>query len=86
MDGMTVCSGSTKSHFVWDNGKHERHFMHGLIKLPELYLYVSTGYFNAFTMRIQMFLGDKVHYAFSSAFSLNPDPQIGDPTNLDAMI
>ena len=60
--------------------------MHGLSELPELYLYVGTGYFKAFTTRIQKFLGDKVHYAFSSAFSLIPEPQIGDPTNLDAMI
>eukprot|EP00957_Ditylum_brightwellii_P148781 11326828-Ditylum_brightwellii.AAC.1 len=86
MDGTTVCSGSTKSNFIWDTGKHEQHFMHGLSKLPELYLYVCTGYFKAHTTRIQKFLGDKVHYAFSSAFSLNPDPQISDPTNLDAMI
>ena len=86
MDGTTVCSGSTKSRFVWDHSKHERHFMHGLSELPELYLYVGTGYFNAFTTRINKFVGDKIHYAFSSAFSLDPNPQIGDPTNLEAMI
>ena len=28
-DGTTIKSGATKSHFVWDHGKHERHFMHG---------------------------------------------------------
>ena len=86
MDGTTVCSGSTKSCFIWDHSKHERHFMHGLSELPELYLYVGTGYFNAFTTRINKFVGDKIHYAFSSAFSLDPNPQIGDPTNLEAMI
>eukprot|EP00957_Ditylum_brightwellii_P117640 8973263-Ditylum_brightwellii.AAC.1 len=76
MDGTTVCSGSTKSHYIWDNGEHERYFMHGSSKLPELYLYIGTDYFKAVTMRIQKFIGSKVHYAFLSAFSLNPDPQI----------
>ncbi|KAL7531889.1 hypothetical protein ACHAXR_006612 [Thalassiosira sp. AJA248-18] len=28
-DGTTVCSGSIKSHFIWDHGKNERHFRHG---------------------------------------------------------
>ena len=28
-DGTTIKSGATKSHFVWDHGKHERHFLHG---------------------------------------------------------
>ena len=60
--------------------------MHGSRKLPELYLYAGTGYFNAFTTRIQKVVGDKVHYAFSSAFSVHPDSKIGDPTNLEAMI
>ncbi|KAL7532041.1 hypothetical protein ACHAXR_004390 [Thalassiosira sp. AJA248-18] len=86
MDGTSVCSGSTKSHLIWDHGKHERHFMHGSSELPELYLYVGTGYFTAFTTRVHKFLGDKVHYAFSSAFTLEPQLQIGDPTNLDAML
>ena len=86
LDGTTVCSGSTKSHFIWDHGKHERHFMHGLSELPELYLYVGTGYFNAFTTRIRKVFNDKVHYAFSSAFSLEPQLQTGDPTNLEAML
>ena len=72
-DGTWVKSSATKTTFVWDHGKHERNFRHGESGLPELYLYVGKGYFTAFTTRIQSFLGDKVHFAFSSAFSLNPD-------------
>ena len=33
-DGTTVKSGSTKSHFGWDHGKHEGHFIHGSIRFP----------------------------------------------------
>ena len=40
-DGTTVKYGSTKSHFVWDHGKHERHFIHDSSHLPELILYVG---------------------------------------------
>ena len=86
MDGTTVCSGSTKSHFIWDHGKHERHFMHGESQLPELYLYVGTGYFEAFTTRIRKYFGDKVHYAYSSAYSLEPELQPGDPSNMKDML
>ena len=28
-DRTTMKSGSTKSHFVWDHGKNERHFING---------------------------------------------------------
>ena len=61
MDGTTIKSGATKSHFVWDHGRHERHFVHGSTKMPELYLYVGHGYFNAFCTRVCKVLGDKVH-------------------------
>ena len=27
-DGTNIKSGATKSHFVWDHGKHKRHFLH----------------------------------------------------------
>ena len=72
-DGTTVKSDSTKSHFVWDHGKCERHFIHGSSHLPELIMYVGHGYFNAFCTRVQKLLGDKVHYAFSSAYSVEPE-------------
>ncbi len=42
-DDTTVCSGSTKSHFIWDH-----YFMHCPSELPNLYLYVGQGYFRAF--------------------------------------
>ena len=47
-DGITIKLGSTKSHFMWDHGRHEWNFMHGSSHLPELYLYVGHEYFIAF--------------------------------------
>ena len=66
-DGTTIKSGTTRSRFIWDHGKHERHFMHSSSLMPELHFYVGHGYFNAFCTRIHNLLRDKVHYAFSSA-------------------
>ena len=63
-DGTTIKSVSTKSHFIWDHGRHERHFMHGSSRMPELYLYVGHGYFKAFCTRVHKFLSDKVHFNF----------------------
>ena len=71
-DGTTIKSGATRSHFIWDHGKHERHFMHVSSLMPELNLYVGHGYFNVFCTRIHKLLRDKVHYAFSSAYSIDP--------------
>ena len=42
-DGTNIKSGANKSNFVWDHGKHERHFLHGSIKMPKLFLYVGMG-------------------------------------------
>ena len=67
-DGTTIKSGATRSYFICDHGKHERHFMHGSSVMPELHLYVGNEYFNAFCTRIQNILRDKVHYTFSSAY------------------
>ena len=69
-DGTTIKSGGTRSHFVWDHGKHERHFRHGSSLMPELFLYVGNGYFNAFCTRVHKVLSDKISYAFSSAYSI----------------
>ena len=63
-DGTTIKSGATRSHFIWDHGRHERHFMHGSRLMPEIHLYVGHGYFNAFCTCIHNLLRDKVHYAF----------------------
>ena len=40
--------------------------------MTELHVYVGHGYFNAFCTRTHKLVGDKVHYDFSSAFSINP--------------
>ena len=47
-DGTNIKLGATRSHFIWDPGKHKRNFMHGSSLMPELHLYVGHGYFNAF--------------------------------------
>ena len=46
--------------------------MQGASHTTELNLYVGHGYFNAFCTCIHKLVGDKVHYAFSSAFSIDP--------------
>ena len=28
-DSDTIKLGASRSHFIWDNGRHERNFMHG---------------------------------------------------------
>ena len=49
-DGTTIKPGATRLHFIWDHGKHKRHFMHGSSLMPELHLYVGHGYCNAFAL------------------------------------
>ena len=78
-DGTTIKLGATKSHFVWDHGRHKRHCMRGSSHMPELHLYVGHGYFNAFCTRIHKLLRDKVHYAFSSAYLLDPSAATTEP-------
>ena len=80
-NGTNIKSGETKSHFVLDHGKHERNFLHGSIQMPELFLYVGNGYFNAFCTRVHKMLSDKVHYSFSSAYSIQPTPTAQKPSN-----
>ena len=55
--------------------------MHGSSRMPELYLYVGHGYFKAFCTIVNKFLYDKVHFDFSSAYSI--DPQNIDVINPD---
>ena len=45
----------------------------------ELYLYVGCGYFKAFCTIVHKFLSGKVHFDFSSAYSI--DPQTSEITN-----
>ena len=70
-DGTTIKAGSTKSHFIKDHGRHERNFMHGSSRMPELYLYVGHGYLKYFCTRVHKFLSDKVHFAFFSAYFID---------------
>ena len=53
--------------------KTRPHFRHGQTLLPELWLYQGTSYWKSFCTRIKGFLNDNVTYAFSSAFSIEPD-------------
>ena len=73
-DVTTIKSGAMRSHFIWYHGKHERHFMHDSSLMHEFHLYVGHGYFNAFCTRIQ-----KLHYAFSSAYSIDPSAATTEP-------
>ena len=70
-DGTTIKLGATRSHFIWDHGRYKRHFMHGYSLMPELHLYVGNGWFNAFCTHI--------HYAFSSAYLIDPSAAITEP-------
>ena len=78
-DGTPIKLGATKSHFAWNHGNHERHFMRGYSQMPDIYLYVGHGYFNAFWKRIPKLVGDKVHYALSSAYSIDPNTNASVP-------
>ena len=71
-DRTTIKAGSTKSYLIWDHGRHERHFMHASSRMPELYLYVGHGYFKAIYTIANNFFSDKVHFAFSSSYSIGP--------------
>ena len=78
-DGTTIKSGAMRSHFIWDHGKHQQHFMHSSRLMPELHLYVGHGYFNEFCTSIQKLMRDKVHYAFSSAYLIDPIAATTEP-------
>ena len=83
-DGTTIKSGATRSHFIWGHGKHRWNFMHGSRLMPELHLYVGHGYCNAFCTRIHKLLRDKVHYAFSSAYSIDQSAATTEPRVIPA--
>ena len=77
IDGTRATTGGTRTHFVWDHGKHELHFLHhnppgNSSGLPILYLYKGTSYFQAFATRLSSLYEGVVHYAFSSAYSIAP--------------
>ena len=81
-DGTTIKSVAMRSHFIWDHGKHKRHFMHGSSLMPEIHLYFGHGYFNAFCTRIHKLLREKVHYAFSSAYLIDPSAATTEPHDI----
>ena len=78
-NGTNIKSGATKLNFIWDHSKHKRHFLHGSIQMPELFLYVGNGYFIVLCTRVHKMLSDKVYYAFSSAYSIQPTPTAQEP-------
>ena len=55
--------------------------MHGSRKMSKIYLYVGHGYFNAFFTRIHKLLGDKLHYTFLLAYSIDPNINAAVPSN-----
>ena len=83
-DGTTLRSGATRSHFFRDHSRHKRHSMHGSSQISGLHLYVGHGYFNAFCTHIHKLLRDKVHYAVSSAYSIEPSDAITEPNVITA--
>ena len=58
--------------FLWAHFKYGRYFIHCSSQLIELVLYFDHGYLNAFCTRVHKILKDKVQYAFSSAYSIEP--------------
>ena len=80
-DGNTIKSGATKSHFVWYHGRHKWHFIHSSSHMPEMNVFVGNGYYNYFCTCIHKFLKYKVHYAFFSAYSIEPQINKSVPPN-----
>jgi hypothetical protein len=72
-NGNYIISSALCSHFIWDHGKHERHFCHDERSLPILFLETGNNYFGAFCTQVTRLYSDLVHYAFSSAYSVIPD-------------
>ncbi len=72
-NGTYIISSASRSHFIWDHGKHEHHFCHDKRSLPILFLETGNNYFGAFCTQVTRLYRDLVHYAFSSAYSVIPD-------------
>jgi hypothetical protein len=62
--GTRVESACYDSTLVWDNGKHERRFPHGLDCLPLLQVNVGESYYKAFCTRVSRFYNDNVKFGF----------------------
>ena len=73
-DGTRATSGGSRTHLVWDHGKHELHFMHRTTsQLPEVVLYRGNSYFQAFFSRVSRVYDDMVRYAFCTNYTVEPD-------------
>ncbi len=57
-------SSESHSRFVWDHGKHERHFMHDDQCLPILHLNTGLNYYQAFCSCVKQSYKDAVHFDF----------------------
>lgn len=82
-DGTHADSGSTRTHFTWDFGKHELHFLHSCtdVGLPIIHLYRGTSKFAAFCSTVARIYDGSIHYAFSSAYSVAPNSSEVAPAN-----
>lgn len=74
-DGTWIRSSANYSFFVWDHGKHERHFQHSSRRLPELTLETGFKYFSSFCTRVRRTYHDNIHFAFSSAYSVDEETE-----------
>ncbi|KAL7523705.1 hypothetical protein ACHAXR_000296, partial [Thalassiosira sp. AJA248-18] len=83
-EGTIIMSAGRRSRLVWDHGQHVRHFTHGNSDLPELELYQGTSYFQSFCTRLGNFYQDNINFAFSSAYSICPDPAVVSDTESDS--
>ena len=75
-NSTTILSSGKRSHFFGDHGRHNHHFTHPDSTLPSLSLFQGTGYFSAFCSRVESVYSDRIHFAFSSAYSLKPSPNV----------
>ena len=55
--------------------------MHGSSRMPEIYLYAGHGNSESFCARVHRFISNKVQFAFSSDYSI--DPHTSDVLNPD---
>ncbi|KAL7546945.1 LOW QUALITY PROTEIN: hypothetical protein ACHAWF_014538, partial [Thalassiosira exigua] len=74
--GTWIKSGDEESQLSWDHEKYTRHFGHPASELPEMQVNEGTAYFQAFCSRMKQAMSDRVHFAFSSAFSVDPLPAL----------
>jgi hypothetical protein len=78
-DSIYIISSTSRSHFIWDHGKHECHFLHNKRNLPILFLETGNNYFGAFCTPMTKLYRDSAHYAFFSAYSIIPDEHSPTP-------